>query len=358
MPRACVLGNERGVAMILAVFAMVLTIVIATEVAYETSVEYVSAANSLNRLKAYYAAKSGVELSLFRILLYKKAIATYGEQLKEKKNMLDPIWQFPMSWPPLGLDNLNAADKDNIAKIIKDSTLDTQYTAVIEGEGGKIDINDLGSDIQTISAGVHSQISQIFTNELENNKAFKNKYENFDFEELINNIQDWVDENNVSLNKSGDESSNYKLPDHAGNVTLPPNTSFKTLSELHMVHKMEDTFFNLLKDRVTVYGTKGINVNYAPEEVLKSIDTQIKADVLKKIIERRNDPKKGGPFLDETDFFNFLEGQGVRTDNLKKSKIPLLFDAEYNFRIISTGLSANIKREITAITYDIDNLSL
>ncbi|MEQ1665422.1 MAG: hypothetical protein ABL927_08615, partial [Bdellovibrionales bacterium] len=34
-----------------------------------------------------------------------------------------------------------------------------------------------------------------------------------------------------------------------------------------------------------------------------------------------------------------------------------LFDAEYNFRIISTGLSANIKREITAITYDIDNLT-
>jgi general secretion pathway protein K len=349
--------NERGIAMILAVFAMVLTIVIATEVAYETSVEYVAAANSLNRLKAYYAAKSGVELSLFRILLYKKAIATYGDQLKEKKSMLDPIWQFPMSWPPLGLDNLNAADKDNIAKIVKESTLDTQYTAVIEGEGGKIDINDLGSDIKTVSDGVRSQILQIFTSELENNKAFKNKYENFDFEELVNNIQDWVDEDNVSLNKSGDESLNYKLPDNAGNVTLPPNAPFKTLSELHMVHKMEDQFFNLLKDRVTVYGTKGINVNYAREEVLKSIDAQIKDEVLKKVLERRNDPKKGGPFLDEADFFNFLEGQGVRTDNLKKSKIPLLFDAEYNFRIISTGLSTNIKREITAVTYDIDNLT-
>jgi hypothetical protein len=29
---------------------------------------------------------------------------------------------------------------------------------------------------------------------------------------------------------------------------------------------------------------------------------------------------------------------------------------EYNFRIVSTGLSSNVKREITAVTYDYTNL--
>src|SRR5690606_24669222 len=95
-------GNNKGMALILAIFAMMLTVAIAVEVAYQAHVEYVTAANTLNRLKAHYAAKAGVELSLFRILLYKKAVSQFGDQLKKSVGIavLDPIWQFPFEWPP------------------------------------------------------------------------------------------------------------------------------------------------------------------------------------------------------------------------------------------------------------------
>lgn len=351
------LQNERGVAMLLAIFAMVISLVIATEVAYETQVDYVSASNAVNRVKAYYAAKAGVELSLFRILLYKKALAQFGDQLKDNKALLDPIWQFPFSWPPIGLEKLNEVDKDQIQSLVKESSLDAQYAVTIDSEGGRIDINDLGSESEPVAKAVRMQLMQIFENELENNKAFNEKYENFKFDELINNIQDWIDEDKAAIGTRGDESAIYKQPEEVRNYTLPPNAPFKSLSELHMVQGMEDEFYDLLKDKITVYGTKGINVNYAPENVLKSLDPQIKDKPLAEILKRRSDPDLGGPFKDEDDFYSFIEGQGVRTENLRKAKIPFLFDAEYNFRIISGGQAGNVRREITVITYDVDNIT-
>ena len=79
--------NNRGLAILMAVFAMTLMLFIAVEVSYDTSVEYLMAAQQVNRLKAYYAARAGLEISLLRIQIYKKAIAQFGEQLADKKSM-------------------------------------------------------------------------------------------------------------------------------------------------------------------------------------------------------------------------------------------------------------------------------
>jgi len=352
------LRNQRGVAMLMAVFAMVLTIVIATEVSYETQVEFVSSAQSLNRIKAYYAAKAGVELSLFRIHLYKKTMAQFGDQLKDNKSMLDPIWQFPFMWPPTAaLEDVNAVDRELIEKVVKESAMDSQYAVTIQSEGGKIDINDLGSENKALADGVRAQLLQIFESELENNKNFRDKYNNFRFDELLNNIADWIDEDNTSRNRGADESRPYEQPSDSRTFKFPPNRPFMSVAELHMVAEMEDDLFNLIKDKITVYGVKGVNVNYAPEAVLKALDPQIKDRALAEILKRRSDPKLGGPFKDTDDFYSFLEGVGVRTTNMKKAELPLLFDAEYNFRILSTGLSGNVKRELTVITYDIDSLA-
>ncbi|RYZ80812.1 MAG: hypothetical protein EOP06_24670 [Proteobacteria bacterium] len=53
--------NEKGMALIIAITVMIMITWIAMEVSYDSLVEYNVNANALNRLKAYYAAKSGVE---------------------------------------------------------------------------------------------------------------------------------------------------------------------------------------------------------------------------------------------------------------------------------------------------------
>lgn len=348
--------SERGAAILLAVFSLAMLIYIAVQVSYDTQVEYVAAVQSVNRLKAYYAAKAGVELSLLRISLYKKAMAGLGGTLGDNaQQLLDPIWQLPFSWPPLMPDDLNAVHKDQILTTVKESLMEAQYVTTIEGEGGKLDINDLASPSEEYAKKVRAQLLQIFEVEKENNPEFERRYANFNFDELLNNIADWVDEDKDGRN-GRNESDPYQDRE-LENSELPPNQPFKTLDELRMVAGMDDTLFELLRPKITVYGTKGINVNTASPELLKGLDPQITDEVIAEILKRRADPSEGGPFKNEEDFFAFLRTQGVRTERLAELDMPLLFDAEYNFRIISSGRVGNVRREITAITFDIDNLT-
>ncbi|MCB0421129.1 MAG: general secretion pathway protein GspK, partial [Bdellovibrionales bacterium] len=348
-------ANERGMAMLIAIFSLMILVFIASEVSYQTQIEYISASQEVNRLKAYYAAKAGVEISLLRVLIYKKAIASFGDKLGENKSLLDPIWQTPFAWPPVIPDDLSAADKDQILKSVKESSMKSNIVSTIESEGGKIDINDLGSPAKSLAEGTRQQILKIFTNELELNEEFADQYSSENFEELVNHITDWIDEDTESRN-GGDEKSYYK--DELINEMIPPNRSLKTLEELHMVAGMKDAFYNLLAPRLTIYGTMGINVNYAPENVLMSLDPQITKELAGKIMARRSDKEKGGLFKDENEFIDYLGSGEINIDinNFNKDGIPLLFEEVQNFRIISTGNYASATREITAITYDMENL--
>lgn len=347
--------NERGMAMLIAIFSLMLLTFIATEVSYQTSVEYTSASQEVNRIRAQYAAKAGVEISLLRILIYKKAIASFGDKLGENKSMLDPIWNFPFAWPPVVPDDLAAVEKDQIQKSVKESTMKANILATIKSEGGKIDINDLGSPAKALADSTRQQILKIFTNEIENNEDFADKHSDINFEELVNNIADWIDEDEESLN-GGDEKGYYQ--DELLHDKIPPNRSLKTLEELHMVKDMKDEFYNLIAPKVTIYGSKGINVNYAPDEVLMALDPQIDKEKAGLIIQRREDKEKGGFFKDQDEFLGFLEGGEINIDTseFNQDGIPLLFAEEQNFRVISTGNYSNATREITAITYDMDNL--
>src|SRR5262249_55936777 len=139
---------------------------------------------------------------------------------------------------------------------------------------------------------------------------------------------------------------------------IPPNQALKTIQELHMIAGMDDELYDLLSPRLTVYGSKGINVNYANKEVLMSLTPAITAERADKIIEGRNDSNRG-PFKNEEDFVQFLNGLGIGNNPFREGdqlKVPLLFDTEYNFRVRSTGRAGKSQRDITAIVFDTDRV--
>jgi general secretion pathway protein K len=352
----CRRQNNKGSAILIAIFAMILAITIATEIAYETQVEYIGASQQIQRLKAYYAAKSGAEMGLLRILLYQKALAQFGKQLGAQKGMLDMIWKFPYTWPPVGLDQMSNANKNAVQEVVGESLMDAEIVTTISGEGGRIDLNDLASESEDLRNGVRAQLLQIFTSEKESNKEFADKYSNFRFDELVGNIQDWVDEDKNGVVSKREESSIYEQPKDGSTYDLPPNSPFKTIEELHMVAEMTDDLYDLLKDKITVNGSKGINVNTADKAILKSLETGITDEIVSEILKRREDPAQG-PFQDDNDFFSFLDTKGVNTRRLRDSKIPFIYESEFSFRIQSSGRSANIFRDITVVTYDINGLT-
>lgn len=360
--------GQNGVALLMAMFFVVIMTFLATSVSYDTLIEYSVSSQSVNRLRAYYAAKSGTELSLLRVLIYQKAMAALEEQtasnpeIKEQiAPQLDPIWQFPFAWPPTAFlpEDISKVERGLIEKLEKESIMGAQYTTSIEDEAGRIDINDLGSSSKKIQEATKKQLLKIFEIEVENNDDFSDKYSSFDFEELVNNIQDWVDADSESAN-GGDEKSNYQdIISSFGNSNadfLPPNQAFKSIEELHMVPKMTDDIYNMLESRITIYGVMGININSAEKDVLMSLDSQITSEIADKVLERIASKEKGGPFKNSDDFTGFLQGENISTDAFNEEGIPLLFGSEHNFVIRTTGSFAGATKEITAVTFDLEAL--
>jgi general secretion pathway protein K len=341
--------NEKGIALLLAMFCVMIMAFLAVELSFDTSVEYVLSNKEYHRTKAYEAAKAGMELSLLRIQLFKNISSQYGEQLKGQEGIIQMIWSMPFTWPPSVPDDTGMVDKDMIKGAVGSSFMDAHYVAQITAEGSKIDINDLDSLSESLRKATREQLVKIFTQKLENeDDPWTKKNKNFDYENLINNLQDWVDENSVSLN-GGDEKSRY--PDADKDAQIPPNRPFLTMDELKMVDGVTEEVFQMLLPQVTVYGTKGISVNQANKDILKSIDQIITDEVADLIIERRSNPLKGGPFRDEKDLMGYI---GANDQTFNPSKIPLLFGNEYNFRVKVTGEYQNVTREIIAIVYDVD----
>lgn len=348
--------GQRGVALLITLFAMTLMTFIAMEVGYDTQVDYIVAKQQVDRIRARYAAKSGVEMSLLRVMLYKQVVKALGNNPAIPKAMLDPIWNFPFMWPPTLMGGkITEVDKSLIGDVVKESFMTAQFATTITPEGGRLDINDLGSPVKSLQKIMIKQIVKLFTSEVEHNEKFADEHRGKNFEELVNNIADYIDEDTTSLN-GGDESDPYRDIGEPG-LKMPPNRSLRTVDELHQVGGITDEFYDIIAPRVTVYGTKGVNVNYADKQILLALDKTMTEEAVDKAIARRNNPKEGGPFKSEQDFFGFLTPFSVDVKAIQESKVPLLFDQEFNFRITSTGVSGNVKREITVITFDMPSLA-
>lgn len=337
----------------LAMFTVTFVIFLATEISEQTIMEYFTSATEVKKVQAYYAAKACLNLSLLRIKGYQQATKSLGDAIPDL-SMVDMIWSFPLSWPPALPSELSSFDSSTIKKTVAGSFLKHQFISSITAEGGKIDINDLGSPSEGLRNKTKRQIlERLQARVLQNDDDFSDRYSTFNFQELINNIADWIDEDTESLN-GGSEKALYT---DLRNDFIPPNRPFKTMEELHLVAGMTDEIFAILAPEITLYGVKGVNINQAERDVLLSLfsgyDLKVANEIVTEILKRRNDPQLGGPFKDEKEFIDFLGGYiDPRGFNEDENKIPLFFGAELNFRISCTGVSGNMTSEIIAVVYD------
>lgn len=342
------LKNNRGSAIMFSLFLMSLLVFIAFEVSYDTVVEYENSLNSVRKVQAYYAAKACTDLSLLRIKAYQQAARSGIAKSLPDPSMLDMIWNFPLSWPIVAPSGVSESDKDSFKNATKASTFKHQFNSKISSESGKIDINDLASPSEGIRKKTKQQIMDLFNSKIREQNDWGKKYSNFQFDKLINNIGDWIDPDRDSQN-GGDEGSFYT---DLRNNYIPPNEPFKTMEELHMVYMMDDEIYNVLAPQITLYGGKGININYADKDLLMSLDIRLTKDVAAEILKRRNDPNLGGPFRDEKDFIGFLGQFGISAQNFNEDKVPLYFDNEINFYVSCIGLVGKISTEILSVVFD------
>ena len=348
-------SRKKGIALILAMMSLMFMVYIATELTRDTAVEYIVNSQELNRIKAYYAARDGMQIALLRLKIYQMAVRSPLPESYMK--IIDEIgWKTPFFWPLPLPKEINSVDKDSYQQINAESLMDARYSHTIEDEGSKIDINDLASPSKTLREITKKQLLTAFEQKIATDDVFRTEYQNTNFEELVNRIYDWMSDSNTGLG-GGDKRSGYS----ALGTSYPPNRGFRTIEELRLVPGMTDVFYDLLRPRITIYGMKAINPNTSSKEVLLSLDSGMTEEAVTEAIARRDDPDKGGPFKGEKekchdDFKTFVEGRGARLTK-EFDQIPMICNKVISFRIKSTGLYGDgkfaLQKNITAVVLDV-----
>lgn len=352
-------NKRKGVALILAVSSLLFMVYIASEISKDSLIEFSVNSQEMNRLKAYYSAKSSLEIALLRVKLFQQAGRL---QLPPGlSQQLDQVWKFPFAWPIPIMGDVNAVERDSIQKLTKESFMDSSYTHTIEDEGTKIDINDLISPSKVLQEVTKKQILNIFNQKLESDEEFRKEYQAQQFEDIVNRMIDFMSDKNAAV--SGGDKRQYFSELGRG---YPPNRAFRTVDEIKLVPGMNEELFQLLKPVITVYGTKAINPNTASSAVIKSLDAGITDEAVSEALARRENPEKGGPFVGadmdqcRNDFATFLESHGSRLSEDFKM-IPMICDKIYNFRIKSSGVVGgginSVIKDITVVVMDINKVA-
>jgi general secretion pathway protein K len=348
--------GSRGIALILAITSLMFMVYIASEVTKDSATEYIVNSQELTRLKAYYAARNSMQIALLRVKLFQQASKI---QLPEGlASQLDLLWKFPFAWPLPIPPDLNAVDTDTMKKISAESLMDSTYTHTIDDEGSKIDVNDLASPSKTLREATKRQLLSIFEQRIASDDEFRGNYQSFNFNELVDKLQDWMSDTTTSGSGSGDK----RAPFSGLGQGYPPNRGFRTIEEIRLVPGMTEEFFSLMAPRITIYGMKAINPNTASKEVLLSLDPGMTDEAVTEAISRRNDPQLGGPFKGNgaeclKDFKNFVESRGARLAP-EFDSTPMLCSKVFNFRIVATGIygggKSALQKNIVAVVVDIN----
>ena len=203
-----ILKDRSGIAIITAILALAFMTYLATEVTYDATVEYLVNSQELKRLKAYYAARAGVDISLLRIKAYQQISQKLGKNASSYP-MINLIWQFPLQFPLPISDKMGMMAKDEFKEANEASYFDANFDTQISDEGTKIDLNDLVSPSKVLRETTRKLLMNLFAQEIESNKRFESRYRSFRFEELINQIADFMSDKRASLN-GGDKGAVYK----------------------------------------------------------------------------------------------------------------------------------------------------
>lgn len=304
--KARLFSNQSGIALLMVLSAITALTVAVVELKYNSQINYKLAINHKNQLQAYYLAKSAINFSQILIKYEKQAQKTKKDIKDDVGDInVEPIYKlFPLSTETLkgvfsgafsdflsgdseedteesgeeaditteeetsGIEaGLNSFDKESAQKFLD---FEGDFYSEISEEKNKYDLNQVYRVVT--SSQDYDNRKKILESILELPK-FKKYFERRKMEpvEVVHALSDWVDENDV-LNEydniqRGSEKSEYGDLDYTAK-----DGKFISLSELRLVHNMDDELYNLLMPFVTVFNTtEKINVCMAEEEMARAM---------------------------------------------------------------------------------------
>ena len=324
-------GSQGGIALFMVLSAMTILSVLVTEFTYIAQINAKMAFDGLDQVKALYLAKSGFKLSLLRLKAYQNVKAAVGTLTGNSgnsavpKQLFDKIWNMPYFYPfPANLPGLSTGDKDTISKFEKASGLDGKFSAIIESESARYNLNMiLGGFIPTAgpsaspSPGVSTNpspspspsptfdaqqarqslqdyLGQILDQKIQDDQDFAAEYRDIRMDDLMDQIWGWADASYEPRIQPGRDQPPLK------------RAPFYSLSELHMIHGIDDNLYNLWSPSLTVTTTPGINVNTIQDATLHALVPQMTKEERDEYFKFRDDEESDNNFKKDEDFFSYI----------------------------------------------------
>lgn len=313
--------DESGIALFLVIASMSILAIIATEFTYIAQISQSIAFDGIDQVKAHYLAKTGYKLSLLRLKAYqniKKTLESSGAGKQVPKAIVERIWNFPFFYPiPKDLPGMTLVQKAEIEKFEKNTALEGSFTANIESDSHRLNLNNILPGFQapapspspSASAqpspapsynanearqGLYDYFSSLLKNKFEADADFASDYRDFDLNEFMDALLGWSDRSYQRKHVGSHEEITSK------------QAPFYSVTELHMLPEMTDELYDLFGSGLTTTRTAGINVNFVGKETLRALFPEMTQDEVTEFFKYRDSQTEDHFFKTIENFYQYL----------------------------------------------------
>jgi len=246
-------GARRGVALLIVLMVTAILTVVVLDFAESTRINFYIASNISDGMRAYYMAKSGVQVAEGALL--KDMQGTKDDYLGEDWN--NPIFNY-----------IPISDREAISVTITD-------------ESSKFNLNNLVGPTGTVNQAQYDILKKLL--------------ENLNLDVTIADaITDWIDKDDQALQGGGSESDFYGYSSAQPQAYMTKNAKLLSLGEIKLIKGVSEDVYNQLAQVCTIYSDNRYNINTINDKVLTALiqgtDEQANAqDFVTKIDNFRND---------------------------------------------------------------------
>lgn len=368
-----ILNNQKGVALIMIMTAIIFLMAIYSEFTFESKVARIKTTNVLDKSQAKLMAESGLQLAITRLRLYVEAYNKVQSNENAKKavspQLLNQLWEVPFVYPIPTPAGASAAFKDTVAEFEKESILEGEMRVTIQSIANRINLNQLRvsyltfnpeTDTEKISSplnlsetAIHEDVStdqslyfvlrNLINQKSDQDEVFADKYSRINYQELISNIKYYISDQGILAQDPFSAQASAAFQQN--NIT-PKYGSMASSSEIYAIPGWDDELVELIKNEFSFYPSNQIDLNKLTGNLLKLLFPNLMEDDIEEFFRYKNDPQVPRYFNTIEDLKQyFVTTARNLTEEYFDNRIQLFkkqgftFSSNPNlFRIVSEGI--------------------
>lgn len=386
-----ILKNERGVALMMIMTAIILLMAIYGEFTFESKISRIKATNVMDRSQAKLLAESGLQMAMTRLKLYKEAFNKLESNPTAKSQvppqLLNQLWEVPFMFPiPVG-EGATIAVKDTVKKFTEDSLLEGSMRVTVTNISNRMNLNLLRFDTSkkkvlaegeteedeqntgiidanptaimsnvSIDQSLYFMMKRLVDEKKEKDEAFEDRYANINYQQLISNLKFYIsDYQSLATDPmAGEAESNFqKIP------LTPKYGPLSSASELYTIPGWDDELIELIQNEFSVYPSAQIDLNKLTSNMLRILVPNIDEEQIRSFFEYRDNPEQPKFFNTIDDFKKWvvdvekIMNENDFTDRIEKfTKAGITFGSSPNlFKVVSEGIQNRSTYTLVAYVY-------